>query len=106
MAETKKIIIVGLIGKDAVTRQLGSIVFNAMCLEIKLGNNILLDFSGLRGVVGGFCRESIGKLYATYQKEILDKSVSFENLSQRPVWVECVENAIKEGIQYFNLWQK
>lgn len=92
--------IVGLIGKNCITIEDGQKIYSIILPELKLGNVIDLDFSGVNIFASPFFNAAIGRLLKDFSKEVLEKLIKYQHLNQ--IGTDILKLVIDNSVQYYS----
>jgi hypothetical protein len=79
---------------NAIIQKFGENFYNEVYPLFKSDSPIVIDFNGLSNLTSGFCNASIGRLFSE-DFEKASMLISFNSLSDNPIWVEKVSDAIE-----------
>ena len=78
----KDINIVKIINSEfAVSPEDGDTIYELIVESINLNEKVYLNFSGIDIMTTAFLNNAIGKLYKTFNKEVLNKFITMQNIS-------------------------
>lgn len=66
---------------QGITSEEGTPVYNAIVSELKKGEDVILDFTGVEFITTAFLNVAIGSLYKDYTSEQLQASLHTENIT-------------------------
>ncbi|MFQ5450614.1 MAG: STAS-like domain-containing protein [Nitrospinaceae bacterium] len=73
--------LVELIGEDCLSLDEGEKLYQALYPEIKKGNPVELDFTGVKSIITPFLNACFGKLLEGFEKETLMEKINFCHIS-------------------------
>lgn len=65
---------------SALTREQGERVYSCIVNNIKLNNNVILDFNGIESIITPFLNVAIGRLYGDYSSDTIKKFLEIRNI--------------------------
>lgn len=81
----------------AISPNLGLRAFDFVQGVFQEGEAISIDFEGIESLTTAFCNAFIGKLYMSFDPELLDRNVQVIGIDPSDVWAKKIKNAILLG---------
>lgn len=88
-----------LVGKNAISMQSGSILYNALFPLLKKGDKVELDFEGVSLFASPFFNASMGLILKDFTIESVRQTISFKNLSE--VGRSLLNHVISNALNYY-----
>ncbi len=78
---------------NAILHKFGLQLYQAVEPHLASGQNVIIDFSGMRNATTGFFHASVGKLYQEFSDQF-DTLVEVKGIEQNSDWLDKFNNAI------------
>ncbi|RZR29848.1 STAS-like domain-containing protein [Vibrio vulnificus] len=95
----RKIIVLELVGKNAISMQNGDKLYNAIYTDVLNGESVELDFNGINLFASPFFNASIGLLLKDVTIDALKKQLSFTNLND--IGRDLLNHVIGNALEYY-----
>lgn len=95
----KKIVVLHLVGKNAISMQNGDKLYHAIHTDLVNGEFIELDFNEINLFASPFFNASIGLLLKDISIESLKKQLSFVNLNE--IGNDLLNHVIANALEYY-----
>lgn len=88
-----------IVGSKAIENSEGENIRVLISNQIKLGNNVVVDFKGVTSILSLFLNPAIGDLYGEFSEEQVKKQLRIENFP--PEYIETFKRVVERAKEFY-----